>query len=521
MDFIKKNKYKIVLLVLAILFFCLYNYLNFSHQNIFNSPDETANFVLSKSFVETNKISYTLQNNFDKLNEFIHPRSTFVFGNNILPVSFITFIIVSGFVGKIFGTGIIVYLNSIFLILAVLAFFGINKKIFDEKVSFLSSVLFFMLPAVWYYLERSMFHNITFVSLVIIGLWFILCQPFRKQIWLSDLLGMSIFMLGVFMRPNEMTWIGLVFLFTIIYFKKQIKISRLIMWSSVAVFFVLMYVFANFYFYGSVSTGYVASNSLQVHKWYSLLFPFGFDFLMTIKSVWNYFFKMNILFGVSAFLSGIFFVYLFLKNKLNKVQKVYFVSLLVSSLFLFFYYGSNHDNLYNLKTVAVAYVRYWLPIFIGFLPIIVFFIIEVLKKIKNNLGKNLLYFVYIVVFFFLSFNIVYKGIDGVLAVDNQLKYMTEIKNWVVDNTSQDAIIVTDHEDKYFWPQRQIVVDFYNDSIGQTIPALLEKNAEMYYFVPKQTEEDYTKMLVYLAKFAVDVDVFQRFNSHTLYKLNLP
>ena len=171
--------------------------------------------------------------------------------------------------------------------------------------------------------------------------------------------------------------------------------------------------------------------------------------------------------------------------------------------------------------MAVAYVRYWLPIFIGFLPIIVFFIIEVLKKIKNNVGKNLLYFVYIVVFFFLSFNIVYKGIDGVLAVDNQLKYMTEIKNWVVDNTSQDAIIVTDHEDKYFWPQRQIVVDFYNDSIGQTIPALLEKNAEMYYFVPKQTEEDYTKMLVYLAKFAFDVDVFQRFNSHTLYKLNLP
>src|SRR3989338_10631729 len=121
MDKSKVKFHRYILLGVSVIFFVLYNFLNFSVPGYYNSPDENANAVFIDQFAETNQLSFPLPFEYGRFAEFIHPRSAFVQGTDIVPVSFWGLIVVYGFLAKLVGHWV-VFATSLLTIGAAWAF---------------------------------------------------------------------------------------------------------------------------------------------------------------------------------------------------------------------------------------------------------------------------------------------------------------------------------------------------------------------------------------------------------------
>lgn len=169
-----KNNYQIFcLVVLALIFFFFYSWLSLATPLKFNSPDETANYFFIKQFVSTGEPRFLEPLNSD-FGGIFHPRSTNVAGGFIVPGSFLGLILIYGCIAKIVGLWLVPYLTSLISVIAVLFFYGIVKKIFSDKIAFISALLFFLHPAIFYYASRGLFNNLLFLDLFIIGFYYLL-----------------------------------------------------------------------------------------------------------------------------------------------------------------------------------------------------------------------------------------------------------------------------------------------------------------------------------------------------------
>lgn len=173
--FIKFFKSPVLYLsLIAAVFFVLYSASRFRQPLINSSPDEAANYFFTKLYAEEGVLS-----KYEPLDEgiapVVHQRSINVNPKNYLvPGSFLGIILIYGFISKIFGSGIIIFLTPLFAALSSLFFYGIVKKIFSKKIAFISAILMLSHPVFFYYSTRSMFHNVLFISLLMMGVYFLL-----------------------------------------------------------------------------------------------------------------------------------------------------------------------------------------------------------------------------------------------------------------------------------------------------------------------------------------------------------
>ncbi len=144
--------------------------------DVFVSPDETANAFFSRNFSQTGLFSVS-----DPLNgEFadaLHPRSIVVRSAILMPGSFLGLPFFYGVLSYIFGDWILLLLTPLLAIFTALALRRVFAVFFSQKVSDISSILFLIHPAVWYYSARGLMHNVLFVCLLIFGAYFFFCRP--------------------------------------------------------------------------------------------------------------------------------------------------------------------------------------------------------------------------------------------------------------------------------------------------------------------------------------------------------
>ena len=179
-----KDKFLFVIIGFSVIFFLMTSILpNFQEKNNFLkffSPDENANYVFTKLYAQTDNLYV-----FEKYNliaeDIVRPRSYISENGFIKPVSFLGMTIYYGFLAKIFGVGIIPYLTPFFASLALIFYYLLIKKLFGSKNAFISSLLLFSFPVLIYYSTRSLFHNVLFLSFLIIALYF-LAVLFDKRI---------------------------------------------------------------------------------------------------------------------------------------------------------------------------------------------------------------------------------------------------------------------------------------------------------------------------------------------------
>ncbi|MFH1187887.1 MAG: hypothetical protein V1688_03435, partial [bacterium] len=364
--------------------------------------------------------------------------------------------------------------------------------------------LVFIHPAFWYYSTHSMYHNVLFVSFLIMGVYFFIgnsaiaagrfngaLEPTRgdcatqnkKKQRINIILGSIFIALSLMTRYSEAPWVFLVL--GILYFLNKSKINLKQMAVCLFIFFILSLpiFFLNNKLYGnSFSSGYKSiSHSIDVSAITaptnnsSSLRALCVIVLNIFRNSWNY--------GIYIFwwlsLPTCLGVFLILKNykKLENKQKKYLIAFLVGFVYLVIYYGSwtFHDNPDPAKiTIGTSYVRYWLPIYIFSTPFLAVF----LAKLKRNT------ILFCALALLTSYNIlfVFKLTDESIG-RNVLGEYAEIKNAVLNLTENNSIIIAGYYDKLFFPDRMVIENIgeERDKRLEEIKKLLEKNYPIYYY----------------------------------------
>jgi 4-amino-4-deoxy-L-arabinose transferase-like glycosyltransferase len=333
------------------------------------------------------------------------------------PVSFLGIILIYGFIASIVGYEILPYLTPLFASFGIIFFYFLIRELFGKRNALISAFLLSVFPVWIYYSGRSMFHNVLFVSLLVIGLYFAYkmtgenkkspgfftfsLSHINWKSWLFAGLAGIFIGLAATARTSELLWMlpgGLVlWLFNI----RKIGITKLTIFFAFLVISMLPMFYWNQILYDSpIYGGYPEmNNSIEglkqtgeglaksvagidsgsivdlFNKAKGLVFYFGFNPELSQKMFVNYVIKMfprlfwPALLGLFMLVQGV--------GKWGKQHWAYICSYIVISLILVYYYGSweFHDNPDKASfTIGNSYTRYWLPIYMGALPFVAIFV---------------------------------------------------------------------------------------------------------------------------------------------------
>ncbi len=507
------------------------------------SPDETANYFFTKQFGEKQVLSYfdpaaVIGDNL------VMPRSLRSDFGWVKPVSFLGIIISYGTIASWLGIDVIPFLTPFFAALGIIFFYFLVSYIFNNKrIGLISSFLLASFPVYIYYSVRSMFHNVLFIVFLIIAAYFLaiaLGHKKRKGIW-QDLKNKFIsfklektrtwqmlwaFLAGIFAglavitRTSELLWLapcaGIIWIF----YARRLGLIKFILFFA-GLFLALMPVaYWNTVLYqSSFSTGYnemnrslqelsTASNEVvkttfqgQISKYSEYfrvvshnIFYFGFNKAQSLAMFNHYVIEM---FPQLVIVGSIGFLILFIKNIIHFKKKylVYALVWLTLSVILIFYYGSwsfndNPDPTHF--TIGNSYTRYWLPIYLMLLPLVALAIEKITRivllitnkskaKIRKIIAGGIqalvvLYFVY------LGINFVLFGSEEGLAYlyyNNLSERANAEKVWSL--TEKEGIIITQYYDKFFFPERRIIMGkLPNDEILTAVEKLVNYYPVYYY-----------------------------------------
>ncbi len=539
----KQNWREITLVMLAIIFFFAHSW--FPYQSSkggevkFPSPDAAANYFWAKKYAEGNKLTY-----YEPLNiiadDIVAPRSARSDKGVVKPVSFPGIILIYGWIAKAAGEWIIIYLTPLLAALGVLFFYAIIKRVFNKEAAFISALLLLPLAPYWYYASRSMFHNVLFVVLLLYGLWFLINGTRIEQ---TKRIGMNfffVFLAGIFIglaiitRTSEVIWLGPAMLLIWLAYFKQVKWDKLTLFiCGIILALIPMFYYNQILYGGMLQFGYVGNatpsapplslneegigvvlNSSQPSS-SSLLtqrggiegvkitldkikkfIPADFNIRQAGKSFINYYVIMFWYLFWPAFLGGLWFLWNY--KKWQKGHWLYFISFIIISVILGLYYGSweIQDNI-NPKSASIgnSYVRYWLPMYIMSLPLAALFFLrlsEWLEKIISARAfKHALQYILIIIFFILNFQAaVLAEEEGLLAMKDNLMKDKKLAAEAIMKVESEAVIITQHFDKFFWPRRKVIFGTLVDNkINARYAELIKQNTPLYYFGFVFSDED--------------------------------
>jgi len=365
---LESNRHFIILALVGIVFLFVYSWLFIGTEAKFTSPDETANYHFIKLVAEKNQLRF-----YEPLNEvtdgLVRPRSMGFVDGFTVPGSFLGIILIYGILAKVFGTGIILYLTPIISVIAVLFFYLLIKEIFDKKIAFISSLLLFILPPFWYYSARGMFHNILFISLLIIGFYFFVkfltAISNRKRATSLNILLSGFFIgLALITRTSEIIWVGIILLVLIIVNRSKFGWRNLAVFLGPLILLFILILLINSQIYGSIlgnySQGVIETNSLGAasqtlySNFQKLVLPFGVDFERVGQAAYRYlivifpWFSILLVVGLVWLIKNVilgWFGKLFseVKDYLSEIQpfqKLYLGLYLLILIWLVIYYGS-------------------------------------------------------------------------------------------------------------------------------------------------------------------------------------
>jgi hypothetical protein len=531
---------KTILGAVAVIFFVSSMILVFGLPGLFVSPDAVANFVFSSRLAEFNQLSLFEPLNMT-FNDGLFPRSTFSLAGYILPVSFVGLPVLYGLLGKILGVGSVVLFTPILAAMALFAWRGVVEKLFNSRIALIASILLAAHPAWWYYTARGMMHNVLFMCLLIFAVWFLVVRPWEKaRCWphaasrYFDVICAGLLLgLALFVRASEIVWVAAAIIIIVVFYAKKIKWPEVILFGLATVIALLPMFFINNSLYGDpLSFGYVAQGEgvtevskvsdvveavevSNVSEVTSTVLPFGFDLRSVMKHVYQYGFG---LFWWMSILTLLGLGYSVVKKK----YWLFHVLFIVVGAWLSIVYGSwsftdNPDP--NSVTIANSYVRYWLPVFL-FCTVYAAIAIEWLRSrmTSGRLAKGVSIGL-ILIIAALGFRATFFAPeDGLLQVRTNLLRTAEIKAEVLDLTEQDSVIIVDHGDKIFFPDRTVRYPLRDQTTYDLMPGIVLRT-ELYYYGITFPESDMEYLNIKkLAEMDLQIDLVQTFDQESLYRI---
>lgn len=518
----KENRIRYLIIAsVSVLFFFLFNIVNFTTPRLFNSPDETTHFVFLIQFAQSNVLTFSQPYDYGQYSSLVFPRSTVASGSTIVPVGFWGLDVLYGLIAKVIGSDAIVFVTSLLTLVAGWCFFWLMKKIFFLRVAFWSTILFFTHPAIWYYSARSLFPNIPFLSLLLIGAYLLFCRPlsrlhFRLGI-ADDAVGMVSILLALLIRPSEVWWVAVIGLIICGFYRNSFTAARIFLGTIIGVAALAGYVYITNTLFPGELISYTASQSFTVKEWYQFIFPFGLHPKTMALTAWHYGFKLFWWLMIPTIIGLIHWFRSQRTSPIPNHQLVYIIVTASVGLFLLLFYGSFHDPLFSLLSIGVAYTRYFLPIFVFLIPFLVFGFFH----ISATLGKKfstigLAWLMTCIVL--LNVRIVFLGPDGLLAVADNIIHGAMVRDWTTHNTSSDALILTDAEDKFFWPARQVLVKSFHPDILVATSGLVSQGYPVYYFAPLPKDDERQDWVFRFTEVGLEAHFVHSFPPHGLYQL---
>lgn len=520
----------LIVCLLAVAFFIATASFNLLTQTTdyvkWSSPDETANYFFAREFSLNGQLSF-----FDPAavlgDNLVMPRSVRSDFGWIKPVSFLGIILSYGFIGSWLGIGIIPYLTPLFASLGIIIFYLLIKKIFSsERVGLLAAFLLASFPVYLYYTVRSMFHNILFIVFLLLAAYlFSLALKVSKEKypWPGWLLIFSSGLLtgaAIITRSSELLWIIPGLLLIWFFCLRRLGITKLILFLAGIFLALLPVIYWNTILYSApLYGGYNEMNrSLNdisksgsdflkstLSGQFSYLktflgeikrqiFYFGFNTSQSLAMFQTYVLKM-----FSFWVWGGFFgLIILIGQNIKRFQKKYLAYVLVwiiLGLILVFYYGSwkfndNPDPTHF--TIGNSYTRYWLPIYLMLLPLVSLAVVrfsrallfvssETSGRIKKMLVTGLQG---LIIFFFVFSGIMftlYGSEEGLVYLYYNVRAEKVNTERVFAKTDPRGIIITRYYDKFFWPERRVIMGTLpNDEILKSAKKLV-KHYPVYYY----------------------------------------
>ncbi|MFA7287085.1 MAG: glycosyltransferase family 39 protein [Patescibacteria group bacterium] len=451
----------VVPVTIAIVAFALYAFFPWATSRDtmlrFNSPDETANYLFSERLATGMGLSIP-EPLLERSGGVLHPRSTVAVQATIAPASFIGLPVFYGVIGFVLGIGILPYLTPVVASLALVALWGIWRRLFGERLATLATVLTAIHPAYWYYASRGFYHNVLFLALVIFSAWSFF--RFRETRYSVEWLVVCIFFLvgALFVRTVEVLWLLPLLLWVLWKEREHLRITHGIIAGAVLGAFLSLALLGFAVVYSApLPTGYhqaaaaVASSASGafITAARSILLPLGFDAGRIIANIFNN--------GFLLFLPLWLFVAIGFRAMRLHVPRFYMVAIGWVGAWLLVYYGSwfiNDSVGFQTVTVSTSFSRYWLPLYVITMPLVAFGV----TSLGKQLGRlQLVAALGCLALFTFSFSLVYfDPIEGFTAVAGRLQTYRALSREVNQLTTSTAVIVSDRSDKVFFPDRRVI-----------------------------------------------------------------
>jgi len=511
--------------VLLVLLFCCYAFLPLTTPSYFNSPDETATYVFAKNFALNGTLA--IDEPLSELaNKQIQPRSVNINqAGQLVPQGFIGQPWLYGLIGRVFGVWIIEFITPLLAVLGVLAFYGLVKFYFQKATAFCTTLLLAIHPVYFFYSARTMMNTVPMVSLFLIGLYFF--HRFRGV--LSYGLAGLFVALSLAVRMSELIWVAAILLIVLIANYKKIKWKRLVFGVVIMVLVFVPVLQQNKDLYGGyLSTGYakldqdyaegieyldVAQASSAFDKenqalivkptksvGYALkmLFvPFGFHEKLIAQNFYKYVLYIFWWLSVPMLLGAAWLMRRLWNKNADKNKLTYLLFWAVSSALLLVYYGSwwlylYHDRVDLYKpTIDISYVRYFLPIYIFGLPLVVIGLRKIARVFQSVGWRVLFYGFYGALIICLSVFLTIGGTEISLSqvrksINSYAHRAEKVQQLILPENA--VFIIPNWADKVLSQEYKVMFIYNTEKFNQAVKGLHESGWDLYYYSERPADE---------------------------------
>lgn len=407
-------------------------------------------------------------------------RHEVVVNEHRVPLGYLGYPLLLGIAGKLFGTPVLYFITPALAALALAAYAAVVRKIFGTSHALRTFILLFFLPSFLYFSIKGFWHNVPFVSLLILALYFGIIFLHKKNIYLLILSGLMLG-LAISVRSNEIIWVAP--LTAILLFRNNyLRTLKNVTLFSVAIFIALLPVFfANNGTYGHwYSFGYTTSpeDQFSTNRSPSLLSDATRLIVPKYHSLEQYqnTFTWYIL-TLSPLLALMITIGILSRDRLMSKQGSWATFAIVISIWLFWFYGGapyyGSLNTSVRPIIGSSFNRYLLPAFIALLPFVSVGLSRLTSIVHSSRTRNLAMGIWMISFCAISAQLVITDKEGGLDkfINSDVPELINAREEIVKATEPNAVIIAGRKDKQFSQDR--IVMGYNKISDEQLDAIQE------------------------------------------------
>ena len=508
------------------LFFFVYLYLYFGvpggvagrGQNqpqhlIFNQPDESVNYFFIRRFALEGEFGYP-----EPLAQVsrsqVHPRSTTVVDGRVVPIGFPGMILLFGLAARaavaLFGPAAfnlaVVSLTPLAAVIMPWFLFGALRRIFNDRLAFISALLAYILPPWWYYASRPLQHNTLFVTCVVAFIYLLTRLWDKRQEerqWPVAALAGLAYGLCVYVRPAEAVWLTVGALVATVLSRKFLKPGNIAAAALALCFLGAVFFMTQTAYYGhpfgtgyarpaaSGAAGLVFSGPQGLSFAQAIFLPFGWHPAAMLKTAYQYVFRlfpawfMVALVGLMLSPLGVMaklplsgsrqdFSALICRDVRQLRVRFYTLGFALLGVYLLAFYGS----------------CYFLPLYVLALPFGAL-VIDGLRRLAT-VGK-LAAALIAAALLLTSAKSVFVSFEGLIMVRGNVETYYDWRGRIIESTEPDAVLVTHYADKYLFPVRKVIPDWKTDEELGALQALVLSGEPLYWYDLAVTAEAETRL----------------------------